>query len=137
MSHRAVVQTQYNDVAAMSAAAEALGQKLTEGGMVRMYGGARERADYTITLDGPYDVGFLRDGDSEGNFKMLCDSEVMHEFDNGRNNVARRVFGSKLQRFTQEYSFARVAMQQRMRGRAVNKVGTLENGVVHVQVTGW
>lgn len=136
MSHRATVQTAFNNVEALRAACEALGVPFTENGEVRMYGGARERVPYMIPLDGPYDVGFTRRGE-EDNFTVVCDSEVMHDWDNGRNNVARRVLGTKLSRLNQEYASARVALQQRMRGRSFNRVGMLDNGVLHVQVIGY
>ncbi len=124
MSHLATIKTQFKDIEAVAEAAKSLGCTLQQGGKTRMYGSA-QACGYTITLPGYYDVGFQKQPD--GTYSVVCDTEIMLDRDNGRNNDARRILGNGLSRLKQEYSYGVAAKQARKQGMSVFRT-TREDG---------
>jgi hypothetical protein len=63
MSHFTRVRTQLRNIETVKRALEDLGYNVTEG-PVRGYGSQRADADLVVHMDGQYDLGFRKDGES-------------------------------------------------------------------------
>lgn len=112
MSHAARITTEFKNEESLRAASAALNLPLTDNAKARAYGGQLLPCDLVMTLPGPYDLGFTRE--RNGTFSLICDNEVMYESDNGRNNQARALLGSKCARLYQEYLAAEASAQGRV-----------------------
>ena len=63
MSHFTTIQTQIKDMEALREACRELGVELLQDAEARGYGSARQRGEFVIRLQGPYDVALHRQTD--------------------------------------------------------------------------
>ena len=119
MSHITTVQTQFNDLEALKAAAKNLGAELTACESGVRYWSGRQPADYMIALPGNYDLGFKQQ-QTDGTFSMVCDGELLSG-DFGRGGEGRKIIGENAFRLKQEYAAAVIELEGAVMGWATER----------------
>lgn len=132
MSHLATMETEYNNVDAIRMAAEALavtapGVKLEGAGQARYWGGRSEECDLVLRLPGNYDVGFKLN--ANGTYSARADSEAFGGSYSGGAD-ARRILGNNLEKFTEQYTIARLNIEAQLAGGSFNVEGVQEDGSI-------
>ncbi len=110
MSHWTTIETQIRDIDALRAACAEMNLTLLENTEARGFGENRQRGDYVIRLNGPYDIAASRQAD--GSFTLHTDWWKGHvEREVGRN------FG----RLLQLYAVHKATREARKRGLSVQR----------------
>lgn len=117
------VQVQVKSRSSILAAAKKMKIKAVQNDKVRGYLGKTTRADIVFKLEGPYDVGFVKQKD--GTYKAIYDPWQGH---------VERQLGRNLNKFMQFYTLAEVERQARLEGYYVGSTKTDKEGNIVVEL---
>ena len=127
MSHISTVQTAFTDVNALAKAVAACGYKMTTGGVVRFWNNQTHKVDHSVKLNGPFDIGFKRNG-------KVLDAE----FDPYQDHVAKEIGNAAgpIGKLQQAYSKELVKAWALKTGRSVSSMKTNTKGELVLEVVG-
>lgn len=124
MSHFTTIETQIQDIGALSDACEEMGLELVGNTIARGYGDNNIKADYVIRLKGPYDIALNHE--QNGRFSLTTDWWHGH---------VKAEVGENFSRLRQLYAVHKTCREAGKRGFTARRVN-LRDGRVKVTIGG-